>query len=364
MIPFLDVKSINNRFKTAYQEAFTSFLSSGTYILGDQLKKFEKDYATYCGTNYCLGVANGLDAITLIFKGYIALGKLKKGDEVLVPANTYVASILAIMQAGLHPVMVDANPDTFNISVSNLKEKINSKTKAILVVHLYGRLVEMDAINELANPNNLLVIEDAAQAHGAIANSKNKAGGLSDAAAFSFYPTKNLGALGDGGAIVTNDLELFSVINKLRNYGGSIKYRYEHIGVNSRLDELQAALLSIKLPYLDADNEHRKVIANCYLNGITNPNIQLPKTDDTHVFYAFVIRCKDRDKLQHFLLGKGVQTVIHYPMPPHKQKALEEFNEEKLPVTELLHQEVLSLPISPVQTMETTQQIIDIINQF
>lgn len=364
MIPFLDVKSINSRFETAYQEVFTSFLSSGTYILGEQLKQFEKHYAAYCGTEYCLGVGNGLDAITLIFKGYLALGKLKKGDEVLVPANTYVASILAIMQAGLQPVLVDADSNTFNICISDLKEKLSSRTKAILVVHLYGRLVEMDVVNELAKSNNLLVIEDAAQAHGVATGSGKKAGALSDAAAFSFYPTKNLGALGDGGAVTTNDTALFEIVNKLRNYGGSIKYKYDYIGVNSRLDELQAALLSIKLPYLDIDNKQRKAIADCYLKGITNSMIQLPKADDTHVFYAFVIRCKERDKLQQFLLERGVQTVIHYPIPPHKQEALTTFKNEKLPVTELLHQEVLSLPISPVQTIETTQQIIDIINQF
>lgn len=364
MIPFLDVQSINSRFVKVYQETFTSFLASGTYILGAQLKHFEEEYAAYCGTKYCLGVGNGLDAITLIFKGYLALGKLNKGDEVLVPANTYVASILAIMQAGLKPILVDADSATFNICISDLKEKVSSKTKAILVVHLYGQLADVNVINAVAQENNLLVIEDAAQAHGAVNNEGVKAGNLSDAAAFSFYPTKNLGALGDGGAVTTNDKHLYQVVDKLRNYGGSIKYQYEYIGVNSRLDEIQAAFLSVKLPNLDADNDHRKIIANRYLKGINNSKILLPKIRNPHVFYAFVIRCQERDSLQQYLLENGVKTVIHYPIPPHKQKALEAFSSEKLLITETLHKEVLSLPISPIQTIETTEKIINIINRF
>jgi len=366
MIPFLDVKQINKRFEKEYQQAFQSFLESGSFVLGNQLEQFEKSFATYCGARYCLGIGNGLDAITLLFKAYITLGKLNIGDKVLVPANTYLASILAIQQAGLEPVLVEANPDNFNISLQDLEQKITKETKAILVVHLYGFLVDIKAIKNLAIKHNLLTVEDAAQAHGAMSKEGVKAGNLANAAAFSFYPTKNLGALGDGGAITTNDKELYNTVAKLRNYGGSVKYHYEIKGVNSRLDELQASFLSIKLPFLDADNNARKKIAELYSKTIKNSEIQVSEYigSGEHVYYTYVIKSKKRDELQAYLSVNGIQTVIHYPIPPHKQQALKEFGDLHLPITESLHKEVLSLPISPVQTKEATLKIIEILNNF
>lgn len=364
MIPFLDIKHINARFKDEFEKEFHQFLDSGRFVLGTKLSQFEKEYAAYCGTKYCLGVANGLEAIELLFKGYIHLGKLHKGDEVLVPGNTYIASVLAIINAGLKPVFVDAGNQSYNIDVTDLERKINSKTKAILVVHLYGEIVAIDAINKLAESNRLLVVEDAAQAHGAYHINGKKVGALTNAAAFSFYPSKNLGALGDGGAITTDDKALYEQLMQLRNYGSVEKYHHEIKGVNSRLDELQAAFLSIKLKQLDKDNEHRILLAKYYLNHIKNDLIELPNYDESHVFYAFVIRCKSRDRLQEYLTENKIQTIIHYPIPPHKQKALEEYEDISLPNTERYHNEVLSLPISPVQSIETTQQIINVINQF
>ena len=366
MIPFLDVKQINKRFEKEYQEAFQTFLNSGSYILGNQLTKFENEFASFCGTKYCLGVGNGLDAISLIFKGYLQLGKLQVGDKVLVPANTYIASISAIQLAGLKPVLVDAEEESYNICIKDLKQKITPDVKAVLLVHLYGCLSNIKAINLLAKENSLLVIEDAAQAHGALSVESKRTGNLANAGAFSFYPSKNLGALADGGAITTNDKSLFETVSKLRNYGGSVKYQYDLKGLNSRLDEIQAYFLSIKLPYLDKDNLKRIEIAKTYNEGINNPNIVKPKFIDnkSHVYYAYVIRCKRRDELQDFLRDNGVQTVIHYPIPTHKQLAFKEFEKLNLPVTERLHDEVLSLPISPIQTKEVTIDVIEILNKF
>ncbi len=366
MIKFLDVQQINNRFDTEFKKAFSSFLNAGQCILGDKLTEFERDFADYCGTKYCIGVASGLDAIELILKGYIELGKLKKGNEVIVPANTYIATILAVVNSGLIPVFVEPNEGEFNISPRNIEDAITSKVKMILAVHLYGELADMTAINSIAKKYNLLVIEDAAQAHGAISETNIKAGNLADAGAFSFYPSKNLGALGDGGAITTSDVELFNVVNKLRNYGSSKKYRNEIKGVNSRLDELQATFLSIKLRYLDTDNTNRRAIASHYIEHVKNQKIELPKwnASKNHVFHVFVIRCENRTELQEFLLKNNIQTVIHYPIPPHKQKALQEFSDLQLPVTDSIHNEVLSLPISPIQTITDTQKIVSILNQF
>jgi len=366
MIPFLDVQKINLRYETEFKEAFSSFLNVGQCILGDKLLSFEKEFANYCGTEYCVGVASGLDAITLILNGYIELGRLKKGDEIIVPANTYIATILAVVNSGLIPVFVEPNEKGFNISGRNIEANITSKVKMILAVHLYGELADMAIIKLIAKKYNLLVIEDAAQAHGAISATNIKAGNLSDAGAFSFYPSKNLGALGDGGAITTNDGELFNVVNKLRNYGSSKKYINEIKGVNSRLDELQAAFLSIKLKCLDVDNNKRRVIASYYVEHINNNKIELPKWDysKNHVFHVFVIRCKNRNELQEFLLKNNIQTVIHYPIPPHKQKALQDFSELQLPITDSIHKEILSLPISPIQTIADTQKIVSILNQF
>ncbi|HRA71911.1 MAG TPA: DegT/DnrJ/EryC1/StrS family aminotransferase, partial [Flavobacterium sp.] len=308
-------------------------------------------------------------ALVLIFKGYIQLGKLQKGDEVIVPANTYIASILAILEADLVPVLVEPKLETYNLNPDLISEKITSKTKAILAVHLYGQLAEMEKINAIAIQNNLLVIEDAAQAHGAISNFR-KSGNLSNAAAFSFYPGKNLGALGDGGAVVTNDSELAKVIQSLRNYGSEAKYQNEFIGVNSRLDELQAAFLNVKLPNLDAENTIRKAIAKRYLSEIKNDKIVLPTlslrgtTQSNHVFHLFVIRTENREKLQQYLLENGIQTMIHYPIAPHKQKAFSSWNDLSFPITEKIHNEILSLPISPVMTDDEVGFVISILNKY
>lgn len=367
MIKFNDLKKGNDRFKKEFQQTFETFLDSGWYILGSNVEKFEKEFASFCGTKYCVGVGNGLDALILIFKAYIALGKLKKGDEILVPANTYIATILAITETGLTPVLVEPNIETYNISVKELKNKISTKTKGILVVHLYGRLAEMEEINKLAKTHKLLVIEDAAQAHGATSSNNKKAGNLSNAGAFSFYPTKNLGALGDGGAITTNDENLYFCAKKISNYGSIKKDVNEIKGINSRLDEIQAAFLSIKLKHLDADNKKRVAIAKKYVTCIKNTEITLPQFHDNHadnVFHVFPIRCNNRNKLQNFLTKNNIQTVIHYPTPPHKQNAYFEWNDFSFPITEQIHDTTLSLPIYPTIEKEEVIKIIEIINKF
>ncbi|WP_418263564.1 DegT/DnrJ/EryC1/StrS family aminotransferase [Flavobacterium faecale] len=365
MIPFLDLKKLNSRYEAAFQQKMKTFLDKGWYVLGDEVGEFENQFASYCGTKYCVGVGNGLDALVLIFKAYIALGKLQKGDEIIVPANTFIASVLAILQADLVPVLVEPNEVTYNIEPNLISEKITPKTKGILAVHLYGQLADMELLNAIAKENDLLVIEDAAQAHGAILN-KERAGNLANAAAFSFYPGKNFGALGDGGAITTNDNELAEVLFSLRNYGSKVKYENDYIGVNSRLDEIQAAFLNVKLPHLDADNEKRRAIAKRYMTEVKNEKISLPVWDlsKNHVFHLFVIRTKERALLQQYLFDNGIQTVIHYPIPPHKQKALKDWNQLSLPVTEKIYEEVLSLPISPVITMGEVDFIITILNSF
>ena len=369
MIKFLDLKKINAPYETVFQEKLKLVLANGWYILGNEVATFETNFANYCGTKYCIGVGNGFDALVLIFKSYIQLGKLQKGDEVIVPANTYIASILAILQADLIPVLVEPKLETYNINPELIQDKINLKTKAILVVHLYGQLAEMRIINEIADRNNLIIVEDAAQSHGAFSNF-GKSGNISNAAAFSFYPGKNLGALGDGGAVTTNDFELAKTIQSLRNYGSEAKYHNEYIGVNSRLDELQAAFLNVKLPHLDAGNNARKAIAKRYLVGIKNDKITLPFWDlsDNHVFHLFVIRTENREELQQYLLKNGIQTMIHYPIPPHKQKAFPPetsgWNHLSFPITEKIHREVLSLPISQVLIMEEVNFVIAILNKY
>ena len=366
MIKFLDLQQINAPYEAAFEAKLKLVSAKGWYILGDEVKAFEADFSNYCGTKHCIGVGNGLDALVLIFRAYIELGQLNKGDEVIVPANTYIASILAILQAGLVPVLVEPDVDTFNISPDLIIANLSPKTKAVLAVHLYGQLANMESINRIAKQHGLLIIEDAAQAHGAINTQGFKAGNLSDAAGFSFYPGKNLGALGDAGAVTTNNNDLAKMIFSLRNYGSEQKYYNDHIGYNSRLDELQAGFLNVKLPHLDTENEQRKVIANRYLSEITNPKIVLPQYNGGrhHVFHLFVIRTENRDALQHYLLDFGIQTMIHYPIPPHKQKALLEWNNRSFPITEKIHREVLSLPISPVMTVDETSEIIKIINQY
>ncbi len=382
MIKFLDLQKINAVYQEQFQEKMKLVLDNGWFVLGNEVKQFEAAFATYCGAKHCIGVANGLDAMVLIFKGYIELGKLQKGDEVIVPANTYIATILAILQADLVPVLVEPKLETFNINPDLIAAKITSKTKAILVVHLYGQLAEMDAINSIAKLHNLLVVEDAAQSHGAsnqcsvfsaqsTDNRQPTTDNSSSTQAYSFYPGKNLGALGDGGAIVTNDDNLAKVLFSLRNYGSNTKYYNEYLGVNSRLDELQAAFLNVKLPHLDADNEKRRAIAQRYLSEIKNVRIALPtvslpeaKQSNNHVFHLFVIRTRNREHLQTYLKQHEIETLIHYPIPPHKQKALKNWNDLSFPITEKIHNEVLSLPISPIMTTEEVDFVIKTLNQY
>ncbi|KQB37717.1 DegT/DnrJ/EryC1/StrS family aminotransferase [Flavobacterium aquidurense] len=366
MISFLDLKKINEPYEAAFQEKLKTVLDNGWYILGNELATFEKAFAKYCKTDYCIGVGNGFDALVLIFKGYIQLGKLQKGDEVIVPANTYIASILAILQADLIPVLIEPRLETYNINPDLIQEKITIKTKAILAVHLYGQLAEMDKIKEIASQNNLLIVEDAAQSHGAISTLKPNTYTLKSAVAYSFYPGKNLGALGDGGAITTNDPELAKVLFSLRNYGSEKKYYNDYIGVNSRLDELQAAFLNLKLANLNIDNDKRRVIAKRYLAEIKNDKIVLPVWDfsTNHVFHLFVVRTSNRVDLQEYLSQNNIQTVIHYPVAPHKQKALLDFNNLFFPVTEKIHNEVLSLPISPVLTESEVSFVIEVLNKY
>jgi len=366
MIKFQDLQLLNSRFKVEFQSAYNRFLDSGYYILGSEVKLFENSFANYCGTNHCIGTGNGLDALVLIFQGYKILGKLKEGDEVIVPANTYIASILAIIHAGLTPVLVEPDEHTFNVSSEEIKKAITSKTKAILAVHLYGQLADMVSIIEISKNNDLLVIEDAAQAHGAQNNDGEKAGNLGNASGFSFYPSKNLGALGDGGGVTTNDGELSEIIYKIRNYGTSSKYVNDVIGYNSRLDELQAAFLNIKLPMLDADNSKRISLAKFYSQSINNDKVTLPRFDGklNHVFHQFVLRVDNRNDFQSYLNSNDVETLIHYPIPPHKQKALVKYKGLDLPITEAIHSTVISIPMSPVLPQTDAQIIVELINAY
>ncbi|WP_033959009.1 DegT/DnrJ/EryC1/StrS family aminotransferase [Psychroserpens jangbogonensis] len=367
MIPFLDVHKVNARFEDEYSSKFKSFLDSGYYILGNEVKTFETNFSKYCSTKHCVGVANGLDALTLIFKAYIELGKLQPNDEILVPANTYIASILSVINSGLKPVFVEPDEASFNISPSEIEKHISPKVKGILVVHLYGQLADMKSINVIAKNHNLLVVEDAAQAHGAVLdNEGKKAGNLADAAGFSFYPTKNLGALGDAGAVTTNDTELAHKISLLRNYGSSKKYINESLGINSRLDELQAVFLNIKLKHLDEDNNRRRDIAKIYLEKIQNNKIELPEynNSENHVFHVFVVRVKDRLDFTTYLERNQIGYLIHYPVPPHKQEAFSTYKTLYLSVTESIHETVVSIPISPVMTNEEVQTVINALNRY
>ena len=365
MIHFLNLKKLNHPFEVAFQNKMKQFLDEGWYILGNEVKQFETNFAHYCGTKYCIGVGNGLDALVLIFKAYIQLAKLQKGDEVIVPANTYIASMLAILEADLIPVLVEPRAETFNLNPDAIEEKITTKTKAILAVHLYGQLAEMEAINTIATKHNLLVIEDAAQAHGAEWKGV-KAGNFGNAAGFSFYPGKNLGALGDAGVITTNEDALAAVLFQLRNYGSKVKYENEIIGVNSRLDELQAAFLNIKLKQLDVQNEIRRSIAKRYFSGIKNDKIVLPTRNlfQNHVFHLFVIRTSNRAKLQNYLYENGIETLIHYPIAPHQQKAFANWNDLSFPITEKIHEEVLSIPLNTTLTDGEIEHIIAILNKY
>ena len=367
MIKFLDLHKINHRFRKEFETSFSNALDASYFILGPNVNKFEDNFAAYCGSSYCLGTANGLDALTLILKGYIHTGKLQKGDKVIVPANTFIATILSVLHAELVPVLVEPNKDTYNLWADNLKDALNDRVKAIVMVHLYGQLADIEGIKAIANENNLLLIEDSAQAHGAMSSEDgSKAGNIGHAAAFSFYPSKNLGALGDGGAITTDDSELFEAISLLRNYGSRKKYENEIIGFNSRLDDMQAAFLNIKLNYLDEDNKRRREIAKKYLDEIENQKIKLPYYDgsENHVFYAFVVEVDNRRDFTDFLDSNNIQWLIHYPIPPHKQSALSQFSNLSLPLTEQIHQRIISLPISPVMTDAEVQTVIDVLNTY
>ena len=370
MISFLDLKSVNSEMSGELLAACKRVIDSGWYIAGNELQDFESAFADYCGTKYCVGVANGLDALILTLRAWKELGKLKEGDEVLVPANTYIASILAITENRLVPVLVEPNPQTFNLCPEHILKSITPKTKAIIAVHLYGQLADMPAILTIAQEHDLLLLEDSAQAHGASIQGR-KAGNWGNASGFSFYPGKNLGALGDGGAITSNDAELVDTLRALRNYGSHERYKNLYQGVNSRLDEIQAAMLGVKLRYLDQHTQQRKAIANTYLKNIKNPHIELPlsasvdaEVFDSHVWHLFVIRSNKRNELQQHLTACGVQTLIHYPIPPHKQSAYPQLNEKSFPVSELIHQQVLSLPIGPTMTMADVNAVIKACNSF
>jgi dTDP-4-amino-4,6-dideoxygalactose transaminase len=366
VIPFLDLHKVNLRFEAEFKAKYADFLDTGRYILGEQLEQFEKEFADYCGTLECIGVANGLEALRLILEAYKEMGRLELGDEVMVASNTFIATILAIKQAGLKPLLVETDPKTYNFKIDDLAKVATERTKAIMPVHLYGQLAPMKQITSFAREKNLVVIEDAAQAHGAMDNEGKLAGNLGDAAGFSFYPAKNLGALGDAGAVTTNDTKLAEVIRKLRNYGTSSKYLNEMLGFNSRLDELQAIFLRTKLPYLDADNKRRIQIATRYLSEINNEKISLPvhKGATDHVFHLFVIRVKDRLEFMEYLKDNGVGSLIHYPIPPHKQEALSELGNLSFPVCEQIHREVVSIPISPVMMDNEVSQVISILNEY
>lgn len=365
MIPFLDLKKINAQYQNELKKACARVIDSGWYILGNEVTEFEKEFAAYCETEHCLGVANGLDALILILRAYMELGVMQKGDEVIVPSNTYIASILAISENGLIPVFVEPDINTFNLDPKLIEQAITSKTKAILTVHLYGQVTGIAEINAIAKKHNLKVIEDCAQAHGALYSGK-KVGGLSDAAGFSFYPGKNLGALGDGGAVTTNDKKLANTIVALRNYGSHEKYKNLYKGMNSRLDEIQAAMLRVKLGYLDKEIQARQAVAHAYLKGIKNPLIELPAVEDVnaHVWHLFVIKTTQRAKLANYLTANGVQSLIHYPIPPHQQYAYSEYIQLSLPITELIHDQVLSIPMGPTLLETEVNIIIEILNGF
>ena len=365
MIKYCDLKTINDRYEPQLTEAIVKAAQSGWYIRGKECEAFEQAFAAYCGCRHCIGTGNGLDALTIILRAYCALGTMQPGDEVIVPANTYIATILSIIEAGLKPVLCEPCANSCNIDTTLIESLITKRTRAIMPVHLYGLVADMSTINAIAGKYSLKVIEDSAQAHGAIYNGK-RTGNLGDAAAFSFYPGKNLGALGDGGAITTNDTRLADAARAIANYGSHKKYVNIYKGVNSRLDEIQAAALRVKLLYLDADNARRREIAQRYINNIDNPHVTLPVADNggNHVYHIFAITSQLRDKLQQHLLREGIETLIHYPIPPHKQEALREYLHLTLPITEKIHASCLSLPCHQAMSDNEVEMIIDAVNRF
>lgn len=361
MIKFLDLEKVNNRFRGEIDSRIKEILDKGWYLQGEENEKFSKNFAAYCGTKYVIGVANGLDALRLIIKAY----GFGQGDEIIVPANTYIATILAITDNGCTPILVEPDINTYNINPDLIESKITSHTKAIMVVHLYGQAVKMQKIWDIAKKYHLKVFEDVAQAHGALYQNQ-RVGSLSDAAAFSFYPGKNLGCLGDGGAVATNDEGIYNKIKALANYGSDRKYHHIYKGVNSRLDEIQASVLDVKLLHLDKDNNRRRELAEFYCQNITNPKIILPQTYDKNasVWHVFVVRTKNRDEFQKYLTDNEIQTLIHYPVPPHKQTAYSEWNNLSFPITEEIHNTIISLPISPVLTDDEIQKVVEVINAW
>ena len=361
MIQFLDLHKINERYRCEFDEKIKEILDSGWYLQGRQNEEFCSHFAAFCGTKYALGVANGLDALRIIIKAY----GFGPGDEIIVPANTFIATVLAISDNGCTPVFVEPDINSYTINPNLIEEKITTRTKAIMAVHLYGQACQMDEINAIAKKYNLKVIEDAAQAHGALYKGK-RVGNLGDAAGFSFYPGKNLGALGDAGGITTNDKNLFEKCKAIANYGSDYKYHHIYKGLNSRMDEFQAAFLDVKLSTLDDDNKRRREISKFYRDNINNPNIILPSAEDelSHVWHIFAIRSSNRDNLKKYLDDNHIQTNIHYPIPPHKQLAYSEFNVQSFPITEEIHNSVLSLPISPVLTDREIEKVVDVLNNF
>lgn len=375
MIKFLDLQKITEKYSDEIHEAVKRVVDSGWYLQGEENKRFEQHFAEYIGTKYCVGCANGLDALIWIFRAYIELGVMKPGDEVIVPANTYIATILAITENGLKPILVEPKFDTLEIDDDKIEEAITPRTKAICIVHLYGRCAYTEKIGELCKKYNLKLVEDNAQAHGCYApiekgklkiENMRRTGALGDAAGHSFYPGKNLGAFGDGGAVTTDDEELSNTIRALANYGSTRKYVFKYTGRNSRLDEIQAAILDVKLKHLDEANAHRQMIANFYYDHIKNPLIKLPKRlpDANNVYHLFPILSEKRDEMQKYLSENGVQTLIHYPIAPHQQECYKEWNHMSLPITEQIHQQELSLPISPVMEIEEFGKVVRIINSF
>ena len=361
MIKFLDLKAINEQYRMEMEAAIKRVLDSGWYLLGKEIVNFEKEFSEYCGVKHTIGCANGLDALKLIIQAY----GFGSGDEIIAPANTYIASLISISANGATPVLVEPDINTYLIDPEKIEAAITSRTKAIMVVHLYGRAMDMTRIWEIANKYNLKIIEDSAQSHGAMFDGK-RVGNLGDASGFSFYPGKNLGCLGDGGAVTTNDDELAEKIRALRNYGSDVKYHFPYRGTNSRLDEIQAALLRVKLPHLDDDNAIRRRIAERYCSEIKNPNIVLPSLPDDamqNVWHVFPIRVQNRTEFQQCLSDNGIQTVIHYPIPPHRQPAYVEWHGLTLPITEKIHEEIISLPMSPVMTEEEVSKVVDVINK-
>ena len=365
-IPFLSLKDVTALHGDEINAAVTRVVNSGWYLQGKENERFEADYAKFIGTKYAIGCANGLDALIWIFRAYVELGIMQPGDEVIVPANTYIATILAITENGLKPILVEPKLNTLEIDDDKIEERITSKTKAICIVHLYGRCAFTEKIGALCKKYDLKLIEDNAQAHGCLYSDGRMTGSIGDVAGHSFYPGKNLGALGDGGAVTTNDKVLADTIRTLANYGSSKKYVFKYTGRNSRLDEIQAAVLDVKLKYLVDDNAHRKVVANYYYDHIKHPLITLPDRlpDSQNVYHLFPILCEKRDTLHDYLEKNGVGTIIHYPIAPHKQECYQEWNGMTLPITEYIADHELSLPIGPTITLDEADYIVDLINRF